>query len=444
MNKQLNYLTLLALFATVLFPSSGIANTLDLMTAYEEAKVRDPELAAARHEFRAGNQRLQQSYAANLPQIKLESNWSLNYQDGSNTEFRMEEYPAHNYALTVSQPLVNAQALYGVSQAKVYIKQNAVRYTKKRQDFVIRIAEIYFSALAAQKSLKVAKAQTSSFQQSYDRSVAQFSVGTTTITDKLEAKARLDLAKAEEISAENDLAVAMTTLHTMIGLPAESLADIHESTPLKAFPVENLDQWLTKAKANNLDNTIHRHGIRISKLEYHRAVAAHYPTLNLMGSIGYNESRNYFFGERETKSDEASLTLQLNVPIFAGRYNRSKTYEARELKRAQHQVLAMSEEKTAIETKRAFLDVSNGHTRINALSQALISHQSSLEAMEDGLRAGVRTNLDILDSKQRLFSTQRDYYAARYQYLIDYLRLQLLVGALNESHIVNMNKLLKN
>jgi len=54
----------------------------------------------------------------------------------------------------------------------------------------------------------------------------------------------------------------------------------------------------------------------------------------------------------------------------------------------------------------------------------------------------VRTNLDVLNAQQQLYSTRRDLYQAEYNYLISQLRLKAAVGSLGEEDLGQINQAL--
>ncbi|MEJ1958825.1 MAG: TolC family protein, partial [Nitrosomonadales bacterium] len=56
----------------------------------------------------------------------------------------------------------------------------------------------------------------------------------------------------------------------------------------------------------------------------------------------------------------------------------------------------------------------------------------------------VRTNLDVLNAQQQLYSTRRDLYQAEYNYLLSQLQLQAAAGTLAEDDVARINQALYN
>ena len=93
----------------------------------------------------------------------------------------------------------------------------------------------------------------------------------------------------------------------------------------------------------------------------------------------------------------------------------------------------------ALNTRSAFLGVTNGVAQIKALEAALVSSQSSLDSTKLGQEVGVRTQVDVLNSTQQLISTRRDYAQAIYAYAINVLKLKAAAGTLTEDDLAHVN-----
>ncbi|WP_310735064.1 TolC family protein [Azohydromonas aeria] len=71
-----------------------------------------------------------------------------------------------------------------------------------------------------------------------------------------------------------------------------------------------------------------------------------------------------------------------------------------------------------------------GRAQIQALEAAESSSRLALEATQMGYRVGVRVNLDVLNAQTQLYTTQRDLARARYELLLNALRLRQAAGLL--------------
>ena len=83
-----------------------------------------------------------------------------------------------------------------------------------------------------------------------------------------------------------------------------------------------------------------------------------------------------------------------------------------------------------------------GLAQVKALEAAEISSQSALDSNKLGYQVGVRINIDVLNAQRQLFSTQTDLSKARYNTIMNGLRLKAAAGSLRESDLVPVNALL--
>jgi len=79
---------------------------------------------------------------------------------------------------------------------------------------------------------------------------------------------------------------------------------------------------------------------------------------------------------------------------------------------------------------------------VKAFEQALISADTALQSNRLGQEVGIRTNLDVLNVQQNVFSVRRDLANAYFQYLLAILRLKAAVGTLTEVDLIEINRYL--
>ena len=115
------------------------------------------------------------------------------------------------------------------------------------------------------------------------------------------------------------------------------------------------------------------------------------------------------------------------------------------MKQAQYNFVGASEQlesahRSVVQTVRSsFNNVNASISAINALKQAVVSSQSSLDAMEAGYQVGTRTIVDVLDATSRLYQAKENLSKARYTYLINQLNIKSALGTLNESDLAALN-----
>ena len=74
-------------------------------------------------------------------------------------------------------------------------------------------------------------------------------------------------------------------------------------------------------------------------------------------------------------------------------------------------------------------------SQVKALKQSVISSDKALKTTQAGFEIGTRTTVDILNSQRELFRTKKDYARARYDYLLETLKLKKAAGILTVSDL---------
>jgi outer membrane protein len=141
-------------------------------------------------------------------------------------------------------------------------------------------------------------------------------------------------------------------------------------------------------------------------------------------------------------SNATSVGVQLSVPLFAGGLTQSRVREALAGRDKSEQDLENTQRTVAQLVRQNFLNVTSGIAQVRALEQALASTQSQLDSTILGRDVGVRTSVDVLNAQQQVFQTRRDLQQARYNYLLNTLRLKAATGTLAEPDLEQVNRAL--
>jgi len=221
----------------------------------------------------------------------------------------------------------------------------------------------------------------------------------------------------------------------------EILAPLIANTPLPSPDPQNIDRWVEVALNENL--TVLAAEFASINLQHaiERSKSGLYPTLDIVASRSNSISGGGSLGGSEI--DNTALGLELNVPLYAGGRIFSQAREARARLDESNQFLEQQRRSTVRQVRESYLGVLASISRVKALKQAEKSSQSALEANEVGLEVGTRTTVDVLDARRVLFGAKRDLARARYDYILNTLRLKQAAGTLTNNDIREVNRWLK-
>jgi len=137
------------------------------------------------------------------------------------------------------------------------------------------------------------------------------------------------------------------------------------------------------------------------------------------------------------------IGLQLALPRYQGGSISSRERDAAANYSKSRQDLENARRTVALTTRQTYLAVINGIAQVGALEQALTSSQSALDSNRLGYEVGVRINIDVLNAQQQVFQTRRDLAVARYNAILNQLRLKAAAGALRDEDLEEVNRALQ-
>lgn len=423
-------------------PSSAQAN--DLLYLYKLARQRDPVIQAAQLTNLATRERLRQAYAGFLPTLNFDVGYEYTWQnilDSDNLLFQegKSDFGGHNFTLTLSQPLFHYAAIVQVRQAKDVVTRAAFEYLTAEQELVLRVAKLYLEALSTQDDLGFARAEQAALQLHYELAQRQQAKGLVPVTDLYDARARLTAAEERQISAKNALDDALEGLREVSGEWVDSLAGTKKELPLVAPDPAAAEEWTQAGLKQNLGLQVQGLAVKVAAQEVERLKAGHFPTLDLVARGNRQRTGGDLFGEgRETEI--MNVRVELKLPLFQGGLLRSKVKEATYLyqrTRKEEEQLVRSVERL---TRSAYWGVISAIGRVEALQQSVAALELALEGRQTGFRSGRFSSLDVLDGVRDLFFSRRDYARARYDYILNSLRLKQMVGTLSEKDIDAVNQ----
>lgn len=449
MNRILNTLT--KVFSTKMKPRvllfalamSGTTHAADLLDVYHSAQTNDPVFAAARAAEQAGQEKLPQGRALLVPSVSFNANSTFNdqsiqYRGATFFPSGNYRYNSNSYGVMLVQPLFRQQNWLMYSEAKLQVAQTEAQFRVAKQDLVLRTAQAYFDVLIAQDSVQLAESQKRSISEQLAQAKRNFEVGSATITDTLEAQARHDLIRAQEITAQNNLEIKRSALQQLINEQPKALKPLGKQFKLDTPQPADMEKWVNEAQLNNPQLAIAQAGADLAEKEVKRNFGGYLPTVDLVANYSKNYANGSSFGVGSDSTNK-SVGVQLNLPLFQGGATNSKWREAQANNERAKQELENARRSVAQQTREAYLGVVSGIAQVMALRQALASSESVLEASMLGQEVGVRTNLDVLNAQQQLYSTRRDLYQAEYSYLLSQLRLKAAMGTLDEAELVKIN-----
>ena len=424
---------------------------LDFKTAYEAALQHDATILAERAAAQAAQERLPQALSQRRPSLSLSAGQNRNHLESQTANMLGQRsvseryYDSNNAALQLRQPLYRPAILAQIKQARAQVQDADAVLDVNENDLLERVAQAYFDALLGQVQLDLASAQKTAFAAQLQSAQKGFAAGVGMRTDVDEAQARMDLAHAQVLQAQQALDLARRRLASLLGVPVAQLvqlADLDTQRFAPSAPVPtSAEQWIALAEESSPQLQALRARLRAAQAEVDKAQAGHKPTLDVVATVSRSDSDSVT--SINTVYKQKYVGVQLNVPLYSGGYVSSTVRQALAEVQRMQQTLEAAQRDLSNQVYEQFSAMTEGVLRIAALEQAVRSAQQALLSSQKSLQAGARTTVDVLNAEQQLTVAQRDLAQARYGYVLAHLKLQMLAGQERMANVDAVNRWLK-
>ena len=282
----------------------------------------------------------------------------------------------------------------------------------------------YYTLIMYRNLVDVAQQSVRDYDGHVTNVQAQYNVGLVASSDVLAARTNLADAQTTLITRQNSADVAETDLNIVIGYPVSTSIE----TADKEMHYLPYNVTLEQAKAYAL---LHRATLVKSAMDVKsaeesvkQAKAGYLPTVSLTADKNYESYDNY----RGTSNNGWSVGAKASLDIWDGGSTRN-TIKVREaqLESAKEANLA-AVDGVLHEVQSAYLNLRAAEQTISSTKVAVEEGQESFRIASLRYRAGVGSNLDVLDAETSLTTARNNYVQALYNYNIYVATLEQAVG----------------
>tara|TARA_Y100000590_G_scaffold468610_1_gene652092 strand:+ start:864 stop:2147 length:1284 start_codon:yes stop_codon:yes gene_type:complete len=328
------------------------------------------------------------------------------------------------YQLVIKQNLYKGgRNTLELQKSKIQFDNQVLIFYNDINNLIIQAIDGYLTFQVNKKSLDFNKKNLELLEKFYFDKKKEKSLGIATELDLKNAKASYEIAQSNLIISEGNLEIGKKTFKRVAGLNPINLKDI-----VNIYTLNNFDEILNNILKNNHELKILKNDYEIAKiqLDIHKKIKL--PTLDLTGTISYNDD----VAAEGTESNSGSLSAQLSIPIF------QQGIENSDIRKYQSQLIQsqLKIDDKIDELKLTASILFNNYTINKSLlesSSSLIdANQTSLELVKIEYKNGIRKFNDVIEQEENLLDAQLDQFNYNKELLLAYFNILLLQGLLIE------------
>jgi outer membrane protein len=434
---------------SVIFSAYAQGDPLTFSSLLERARGGEPGYLSARADVDVADARVSQTFGTLLPQVSITGSTHANDRDyKTRSPYVPEEkdrYNGNSAQISLTQPLWRYENILGWQQAKRVAEQARYALTGAEQLLFSRLAAAWFDFLAARDAVAFTEQQAAAYEQEWKTLVRGEELGDNSLVEVEDARAKLDQALSDRITAQAEVQLKRAVLEQLAG-SLEGLVTapwLRNAAELNASPGETLENWLSGIESGNPGLLAATRAFEAATAEVDKQRAGHYPTLDLVASYSKNSQQvGGFPGQDGYDIKQGSVGMQLSIPVFSGGTQSAKVKEAIAQKEKARLEMEAARRAAALEIKQAWFLWQSGTARAQAGHQAIRAARLLLDQSQKGEALGLNTKVEILRAGQQLQAGERDLRKARYDQIVARIRLKAAVGTLSEEDVAAIDALL--
>lgn len=411
------------------------ASAEDFQQALVSAYQHNPRLMAERARVREVDENYVQAQAAGRFTINANASVGESRSEISPTFLDGGVFNAtpHSAQLTIVQPLYQGGRVKALkAQAKAGILSARQGLRDAEQNLLLSAATAYLDVLRDEEAAIIRRNNVRVLTRQRFAAQDRFDVGEGTRTDIAQSDARLAASEIGLANADASLAVSRAAYVRFVGHAPANL-----TPPPRFILPSTLLEALNRGRVNNPQLIAARYNENAAQSSIAVAKSAGRPTLALNGSLqGTRES-----SANVLRSESASITAQLRIPIYAGGLNQSRVRAAKQAKIRSKFETRETEQAVDQTVANLWAQVVASERSLVASKKQVAAAEIAFEGVELEQQVGTRNTLDVLDAEQELLNAklsvvqaERNLNVATYQLLVtiggfDAYSLQLPVDA---------------
>jgi len=420
------FFKVILIMSFTLISSESGANTL--LDSLNSAYLNNPKLNAERANMRASREEKRESVSEFLPSVTLEGYISEqeNTNPGDDTNFEPSEQ-----SVTIEQKIFQG----GSGVANFMKKKHGqtlgeFKLKKIEQEILLEAAKVHTELLLNRKKVNINLMNIDLLERQVETDQNRLEKGEISLTDLAQSESSLAGARAQLISAQNDLVTNKANFEKVVG--KVSTDNIQENIEINL----NLPESLSAAYSiSNSENP----NLQISLLEFKQAkldVIISGSELSPSATLSYKVAEQDDFSSTVQDRTQQTVKATATWPLFAGGRNLFSLRKAQELKNQKELLLQDSKKKIETDVVNAWSNYQSSKSVLDAIRSQVKAAEIANEGITLEYESGSnRTTLEVIQSRTILLNSRINLASSERDFLISQFNLLLAVGRLTANQL---------
>lgn len=422
---------------------SQFSSSADLLKIVQLAETQDATYQAAIHKSSADKEIYTQARSRFMPTVsfqysKIDTEQEVNESANFLSPAGSDKFGSIDHGITVSQPIFDLEIWNRFKQSKSTVNRADAELLQAKHDLYLRASEAYFLILEREDQLATIRDEKKALNKHFMMAERKKKAGLGRVVDVVTAQARYLESVAKELEAESRLDDSHYALAKITGSVIKNLLRLSEQVDYQLPQPSNAQTWVDQARKKNPAILAKELALQEAGHEVVARRTKHFPTVNLTYTNGSTEADESIFSDA-SNIDSSRMVLRVDVPIFQGFYNSSRVSQAISSRYRAQDELRFLQRENERSVRDAFRRINASIMQIKALTRSVEAQSRMLQLKTKGYEAGRFTLIEVLDAQKDFSNQQQGRTKARYDYVLNILRLKFAAGMISIQDINKVN-----
>ena len=412
--------------------SAGVANEQDSLSLKQVIALvisSHPTVKGAEEALKNADARINLARTGYYPVVDAGANYSLLGPVTTITIPNMgsfQLYPSNNYSATVSV----REAVYDFGRTKTNIgieNENKaiseISLDQIKQKMTLAAINSFYTLAFLQQAIRIMDDQLATLQEHLKYIEALKATGSATDFQVLSTRVKISAAESQKTDLVASLAIQQAYLCALTGSSEKNIVVKEELNV--AEPVMPGDSLLNYALNNRDEMSINREREALAKLRYQLIQNLNKPYINLIASGG---AKNGYLPNLNALKANYVVGLGISVPIFDGNKTKYNLQQAQSALSSLGFETEGAKRSITTEVREAEENVASAKQKVGQFSLQLEQAQKAYSLAETSFRAGVVTNLELLDANTTVSQSMLMLLKSKIDYAASIYRLKSATG----------------
>lgn len=342
---------------------------------------------------------------------------------------------AASHALDIQVPLYTGGKIESALASARYQREGAqAAVVEAKQAAKLKAVTDYYGLIKARNKINIAQQALRDYEGHLSNVTAQYNVGIVASSDVLASKTRLEKAKTNLVQAQQGADLAEAALNMVLAIPVQ----VHIDTTDQEMTYRPYKVTLDDAKAYAL---AHRAILVQSTMQVKAAEEAiHAAKAGKLPAVYLNVGDSFKSQNSLTGTDHHTgwhIAGQASWNLWDGGASDAVVAQRKAMLEQVKEHNLATIDSILLGVQQAYLTMRSTEQMISSTKTAVEEGQENFRIASLRYRAGVGTNIDVLDAETELANARNRYVDALYDYNVSVATLEQVIGIPVETRVAN-------